>query len=134
DGFKNNQPCAYQVIRAEFDELMLDHAAANGADVRKETGVERIEFDGNGARLDTRDWAGEVAEVRARFVLDCSGRNSVVANQFKLKRPYPHLNKFSVFAHFSGVQREAGLDAGLIRLVRGAYHWFWMIPVSDKLT
>src|SRR5438874_10117365 len=44
DGFRSQRDRAYQVTRSEFDKLLLDHSRENGAEVREETEVERIEF------------------------------------------------------------------------------------------
>jgi flavin-dependent dehydrogenase len=120
---------AYQVERAWFDKMLLDHAIENGVDVRQPCGVERCEFDAEGATLQT---AG--GQVRARYVLDCSGRNAVVGQQFDLKRKYDHLQKFSVFAHFEGAQRDEGRDGTLTRLVRAHREWFWLIPIDERRT
>jgi flavin-dependent dehydrogenase len=120
---------AYQVERAWFDKMLLDHAAANGAEVRQPSGISRIEFDDAGATLHS-----DSGPVRARYLLDCSGRNAVTGSHFNLKRRYNHLQKFSVYAHFEGVQRDEGRDAGLTRLVRGRDNWFWLIPIDDRRT
>jgi len=134
NGFKNQQPCSYQVMRADFDKMLLDTAAAAGAEIREETAVTSLDLSGEFVVVRSRSADGTERETRARFLLDGSGRQTLVANHLKLKEPYPGLNKFSVFAHFEGVQRDPGDDAGIIRLVRGAYHWFWLIPVSETIT
>jgi flavin-dependent dehydrogenase len=120
---------AYQVERAWFDKMLLDHAGENGAEVRQPCAVQGIAFDAEGATLQT---AG--GEIRAKYVLDCSGRNAVVGQQFDLRRRYEHLQKFSVFAHYEGVQRDEGRDGTLTRLVRGHRHWFWLIPLDERRT
>src|SRR4249919_2286152 len=51
DGFRSRTDRSYQVTRADFDKLLLDHAAENGAEVREETGVENIEFSEEEATL-----------------------------------------------------------------------------------
>ncbi len=120
---------AYQVDRAWFDKMLLDHTAENGAEVRQPCAVSELAFDSDGVTLRTRE-----GEVRARYLLDCSGRNAVVGSHFDLKRRYDHLQKFSVYAHFEGVQRDEGRDATLTRLVRGRGHWFWFIPLDERRT
>ncbi len=120
---------AYQVERAWFDKMLLDHAAAAGAEVRQPCAVSGVAFDKSGATLTTGS-----GEIRAAYVLDCSGRNAVVGTQFDLKRRYDHLQKFSVFAHYEGVQRDEGRDATLTRLVRGKHNWFWLIPLDERRT
>ena len=64
-------------------------------------------------------------------MIDCSGRNSVIGSFFKLKKPYPNLKKFSVFAHYENVGRDPGPEGTYSRLVRGNDRWFWMIPLSE---
>ena len=120
---------AYQVDRAWFDKMLLAHSAANGAEVRQPCSVKSLDCDDEGVTLATTG-----GEWRVRYLLDCSGRNAVVGSQFDLKRRYDHLQKFSVYAHFEGVQRDAGRDATLTRLVRGEKNWFWMIPLDDRRT
>ncbi|MEQ1852983.1 MAG: NAD(P)/FAD-dependent oxidoreductase [Chthoniobacteraceae bacterium] len=120
---------AYQVDRAWFDKMLLDHAAAGGVEVRQPSAVKDAVFDDEGVTLQT-----DGGPLRARYVLDCSGRNAVVGSQFDLKRRYDNLQKFSVYAHFEGVQRDGGRDAGLTRLVRGRDEWFWLIPLDERRT
>jgi flavin-dependent dehydrogenase len=133
DGFQLEHSQAYQVMRADFDKLLLDNAAENGAEIREQTAVKTIRMDSNSVALTIQNGGG-TAEICARFLLDCSGRNSIVSNLLKLKKPYPSLKKFSVFAHYDNVFREDGIDGTLIRLIRGRDRWFWMIPVSPKRT
>ena len=44
NGFRLQHHCAYQVERADFDKVLLDHAAECGAEIREETRVETLEF------------------------------------------------------------------------------------------
>lgn len=129
-GYKLEQTKSYQVKRADFDKLLLDHAAESGAEVREETEVGQVSFTEDDVRIATRSAAG-AAEVRARYVVDCSGRNSVVGTHFKLRQTYQSLQKFSVFAHFEDVPLRDQEELNLTRLIRGRDFWFWMIAVSD---
>ena len=132
-GFRSTVASAYQVERADFDKMLLDHAAKAGAAVHEETSVEQIDFDADGVTLDVRDADG-TRKVRARYLLDCSGRNAVVGQKFDLRAKYAHLQKFSVFAHYEHVQRDEGRDGTLTRLVRARSHWFWLIPLDEART
>jgi len=129
-GFKLEQTKSYQVKRADFDKLLLDHAAATGAEVREETQVEGVAFSADGVDLSVKS-AGGQEKVRARYVIDCSGRNSVVGNHFKLRQSFKSLQKFSVFAHFEDVPLRDREELNLTRLIRGKDFWFWMIAVSE---
>ncbi len=44
DGFRLKHHRAYQVMRAEFDKMLLDHARASGVEVREETKAAGLEF------------------------------------------------------------------------------------------
>ena len=130
DGFESRQDRAYQVTRSEFDQMLLDNSRANGAEVREETTVQKITFAPESVRLEIEMPDGAQGAVEARYLLDCSGRQTTLGNFFKLKKTYDHLQKFSVFAHYENVARPEGIDGTLIRMVRGLDRWFWLIPLT----
>ncbi len=130
NGFRLAHTRSYQVDRATFDKLLLDHARDAGAEVRESTAVDGVAFDTDGATLRITG-PGGAEKIRARYVIDASGRGVVLGSHFKLKQRYPGLNKFSVFAHWEGVTREPGIDGSLTRMVRGGDRWFWMIPLGE---
>jgi flavin-dependent dehydrogenase len=135
DGFRSQTDRSYQVTRADFDKLLLDHAAENGAEVREETAVDNIEFSEAEATLKISSKAnGPQEEIRARYVIDASGRNSILGAKFKLKKNYDHLQKVSVFAHYDGMIRAEGRDGTLTRMVRAIDRWFWVIPLTATRT
>lgn len=129
DGFYAKHDRAYQVTRSEFDKLLLDHSAENGATVLEETSVESLEFATEEIGLTIKNATG-THQIRARYLLDCSGRGSVVGNYFKLKKNYANLKKFSVFAHYENVARDEGILGSFIRIIRARDSWFWMIPLT----
>lgn len=144
DGFGSRTDRSYQVTRSKFDKMLLDHAAESGAEVRQETAVENVDFDSEGAMLYLRSnarprvtgdaEASASEKIGARYVVDASGRNSVIGNKFKLKKNYQHLQKLSLFAHYEGLEREEGIDATLTRMVRTLQSWFWVIPLENDRT
>lgn len=130
DGFRSRRDRAYQVTRSEFDKLLLDHSRDNGAHVCEETEVKKIAFTPDRVNIDVEDSTGASETVEARYLLDCSGRQTVLGNFYYLKKTYDHLQKFSVFAHYENVDRPEGIDGTLIRMVRGLDRWFWIIPLT----
>lgn len=132
DGYRSQSESSYQVPRAEFDKVLLDHAAENGAEVREQTIVKRIEFFRDRVELEVvQSSLGAPEKIAARYVIDASGRHSVIGNHFRLKETYPHLRKISIFAHYEGVELEEGRDASLTRQVRAADRWFWYVPLPN---
>src|SRR5439155_5267841 len=132
DGYGSKCDHAYQVTRAHFDELLLDHAAENGAEVREETTVESAAFADDGVQLRVVHKNEPARELSARYLIDASGRNSFIGTKFNLKKNYEELHKVSIFAHYIGVDREEGRDGTLTRMIRGLDRWFWMIPLTSE--
>jgi flavin-dependent dehydrogenase len=127
--FRCKYPTAYQVERSRFDEILLDHAAETGCEVRQ--GVKVTDFvcaqDGISIHTATGEFCG-------RYLIDCSGRNALVGTHFNLRRNYPELRKFSLYAHFEGVDRQPGIEGTLTQMVRGRDRWFWIIPITATKT
>jgi flavin-dependent dehydrogenase len=134
DGFRSQRDRAYQVTRSDFDKVLLDHSRETGAEVLEETEVKAVDFASDRVRIEIENSGGTNSIIEARYLLDCSGRQTLLGNLFKLKKTYDHLQKFSVFAHYENIDRLPGRDATLIRMVRGLDRWFWMIPLTDART
>ena len=133
DGYRSQTDHAYQVTRGDFDKMLLDHATESGAEVHEQTAVDGIEFSNDGVELTIKS-NGSSHSICACYVVDASGRTSVLARHFKIKKTYDHLHKLSLFAHYEGVWRPTGIDGTLTVLVRAIDRWFWLIPLSDERT
>ena len=129
DVFRCKYPTAYQVERSTFDKILLDHAAESGCKVFQRTAVSGVAFDPDGVTLK----AG-TNRYRARYIIDCSDRNGLINSRYKLRRNYPELRKFSLFAHYEDVDREPGIDGTLTRMVRCKDKWIWTIPITSTKT
>jgi flavin-dependent dehydrogenase len=128
-------PYSYEVQRSEFDHILLEHAAKeSGVSLLQPAEVERVEFDADGARIGISE-GGEARTLRARFVVDASGRDGFLASRRVGRRePIPGLGKVALFAHFEGAPRWEGRDEGMIRLYIFEDGWFWWIPFAGDLT
>jgi flavin-dependent dehydrogenase len=131
DGYRSQTDSSYQVPRAEFDKVLLDHAGESGAEIREETAIKEVRFFDDRADLQVQRGASAPQNISARYVIDASGRHSVLGNHFKLKETYPHLQKISIFAHYQAIEAEEGRDGTLTRQVRAADRWFWYIPLPN---
>src|SRR6266568_3114051 len=131
NGHYTREATAFQVERARFDHLLLQHAQKSGAEVREGFAVTR--FDNTSPDLVTvegRDAAGQFQTFRARFLIDASGRGNFTGNQQGIRVVHPRLRKLSVFGHFAGVRVDQGEARGDTIIVRLEDKWFWIIPLS----
>lgn len=133
DGYRSQTDHAYQVTRSDFDKLLLDHAAECGAEVHEDTSVDRVQFSKDDVELAIRS-NGSSHTIQARYVIDASGRASMLGRQFQIKKTYSHLQKLSIFAHYDGVWRAEGIDGTLTVLLRAIDRWFWLIPLTAERT
>ena len=124
---------SYQVPRAEFDALLLEHARKQGVDVRQPAAVESLAFDADGVSVTARA-LGQPLAARARFLVDASGRDALLASALGARERLPNLGKVALYAHFRGAARAAGRDEGNIRIYIFADGWFWWIPLAGDLT
>lgn len=128
-------PVTWQVPRARFDEILLDHARSQGVEVRQEGRVKDVAFEADGVTLTTTDSDGGETAVRAEVVVDASGQAGFLAKRLDLRRTDPELRKVAFYAHFEGVSRPSGERRGDIRIIsRRDMSWIWLIPLSDTLT
>jgi flavin-dependent dehydrogenase len=134
DAMDKSLPVAYQVRRSEFDEILIRHAARKGATVIEECRVTAVEFNPQGARVTARQANGEEQKWQTRFVVDASGRDTVLANQFAAKRRNRKHNSAAIFGHFSDAARLPGKAEGNISLFWFDHGWFWFIPLADGAT
>src|SRR5687768_10761277 len=105
--FWDNRPheCSqtWQVVRSEFDRMMLDNAREHGVDVNEGVQVTRVLFEGERAvGITIRDASGETREVRAKVIVDASGQSGLLQHKFKLRVWDPTLNKGAIWTYWEG--------------------------------
>jgi flavin-dependent dehydrogenase len=123
---------AYQVKRADFDQLLLEHARESGAEVREETAVSRVLFERDtavGVLAATR--GGPESEIRARVVVDASGQDALLSRQLGNRKFDKRLKRAALFAHYEGIRWPEGQRPGDILLPIDRGVWYWIIPFSD---
>ena len=125
----------WQVLRSEFDQMLLDHAREHGAEVREETRVtELLRDNGRIVGVRARHADGTEAEHHAPITLDASGKESFAAVRQGWRVKDPCLNKVAVWTYYQGSKREPGIDEGQTTVAfvpdKG---WFWHIPQHNDM-
>jgi flavin-dependent dehydrogenase len=131
----DRHPMAYQVKRADFDKLLLDHSASCGAEVREETKVEEVLFEeGRAVGVRVANGTGRAEEIRSRVVVDASGQDALLSRRLGIREFDRNLKRAALFAHYENVPRPEGRAAGDILLPVENGVWYWLIPFSDGTT
>jgi flavin-dependent dehydrogenase len=130
------RPQTYQVNRQEFDRILLERAGEVGVAVREGCNVAACEFSDDAATIEFSSRTdGATGRIRARAVVDATGRGGLIARKFNLRSDEPLLANVSIFSHYTNVPRLEGPRPDDIRLVaRSDAGWFWLIPISKELT
>ena len=126
----------WQVLRQEFDQLMLDHAREHGVDVREGVRVLEVIFEGSRAvGVRTVDDAGRREEMRARVIVDAAGQSCVIQDRLGLREWDPVLKKAAIWTYWKGAYRDRGRDEGatMVMQTAGKKGWFWYIPLHDDV-
>lgn len=127
----------WQVLRSEFDKLMLDNAREHGVDVHEGVRVLDVLFQGQqavGVKIQEED--GRQREVHARVVIDASGQSAILASRFKTRVVDPVLKKGALWTYFEDAYRDEGKDAGATHVLatKDRQGWFWYIPLHNNIT
>jgi len=125
-------PYAYEVRRSEFDHALFRNAARKGATTLENTRVTSVDFRrGERSRVYARGSDGTEQTYEARFVIDASGRDTLLSGRFGLKRKNPKHSSAALYGHFRNVPRQSGDDEGNICVYWFEHGWFWLIPLRD---
>src|SRR4029450_3413170 len=123
----------FDVHRAEFAQVLLAHAVSEGARVLQPASVEKVAFDAEGVTARLSDGDGE-RSLRARFLVDATGRDAFLASRQGRREPMPGLGKVAIFAYFQGAKRWPGREEGNVRIYIYPEGWFWYIPLARDET
>ncbi|WP_225783170.1 NAD(P)/FAD-dependent oxidoreductase [Xenophilus sp. Marseille-Q4582] len=134
DGLDPDKGLAWQVRRSDLDELLFRHAQKEGALAIEGAQVREVEFDAEGATVRAVMKDGSRSAWRTRFVVDASGRDTLLANKLKSKQKNPRHNSTAIFGHFRNARRLEGRDEGHITICWFEHGWFWFIPLADGAT
>ena len=134
EAWDKSMPYAWQVRRSVLDELLFRNAAAKGAHTFEGHRVHEVAFDAAGAIVEVERDDGAHRTWRTKFLVDASGRDTLLANQFRCKKKNRQHNSSALYGHFTGAERLPGRLEGNITIFWFEHGWFWLIPLADGTT
>ena len=130
EGFNPDIPTAFEVERGELDKDMLAFAVQSGAKIYQPENVLEVDLQPNGVRIQT-----DKNRFEAEYVMDVSGRDSILGKRMKMRDVNADLNNVAVFAHYKNVKRRPGRDEGDITIgLLPNRAWTWIIPFKGDVT
>jgi flavin-dependent dehydrogenase len=138
--FWDNKPheCSqtWQVVRSEFDQMMLNHAREQGVTVHEGARVMEVLFDnGRAVGVTVKGEDGKLQQINGRVVVDASGQNGLLMNKLNLRIWDPVLNKGAIWTYWEGAYRDSGKDEGATMVLQTVTRngWFWYIPLHNNI-
>ena len=131
----------WQIVRSEFDQMMLDNAAEQGVEVCTPANVSDVLLEPGEGDLPRATGVivsrnGEKPRtIHARVVVDATGINALLSRKLNIRQRDPMLRKMSIFAHYRGARRDVGKNEGatLVLATPNQDGWFWYIPLPDDI-
>ncbi len=136
----------YHVDRPPLNRHLAERARATGAGWRYGASVEHVDLSegapGGAITVHFREKGGEPEQLRCRFVLDCSGRRTLLGRQLGITRPVAGLNTAATWNRFRNVGADPAVwsSFGGVDRRRHTIHccgpgfWIWWIHQSDEMT
>ena len=127
----------WQVLRSEFDEMLLDNAKEKGVEVQRGIRVREVLFEGDTPTDVVVQGADGTREtLNATVIVDSTGQRSLIGRQLNLNTTEPNLKMASLFTHYESGHRDEGIDEGatLILHTEDKDSWFWSIPLPYDRT
>ncbi|KAJ7138574.1 putative halogenase [Mycena filopes] len=144
--FVNPDPtkAAWNVVRSEFDEILLRHASASGAAVYEGYGITNIKFGRAGdekrpVAAQWKDEQGQTGEIQFNWLVDASGKNGIMCTKYLKNRHFNNSLKNIAFwgywkgagTYMPGTSRE---NAPYFEALVDESGWVWFIPLHNGTT
>ena len=128
-------PYSFQVVRSEFDQLMLEHSKSQGVKVFEGTEIRSLSFDGE--RPHRATWSqvvggSDTGEISFDYLVDASGRAGVIATHYLKNRHYHNaFQNVAIWGYWTGTGRMSFAPEGAIANGAVPDGWLWGIPLHN---
>jgi flavin-dependent dehydrogenase len=130
---------AFQVVRSEFDQMMLEHSKSQGVKVFEGVEVSEIAFDGDRPRRASwilkdgpNNGFASQGQIAFDYLIDASGRSSLMANRYLRNRRFHKVfQNVAIWAYWEDAEKRLSGREGdiIVNSIPGG--WFWAIPLHD---
>ena len=126
---------SWQVVRSQFDQILLEHARSLGVDVREEVAARQVTFDGDG-RAVAANWSTTDGTAGGRlafdYLVDASGRSGMIATKHQRDRQFHDaFRNVGIWGYWEGAGKLPRGPEGAIAVCSVPDGWFWLIPLHD---
>lgn len=125
---------AFQVDRAIYDKILLDHARALGCDVHEGIAAKHLTLTGESIRSLTLD---NGSEIEARWFIDASGHPGILRRGLGIEVDCPtSLQNIAIWDYWQNTEWVDSVGVGGTRIVIMSlgYGWIWFIPLGPERT
>jgi flavin-dependent dehydrogenase len=127
---------SFQVERAAFDHILLEHAKTQGVEVFEGHEVTSIEWqEGRPHQVSWRGEGGETGVTQFDFLVDASGRNGLIGTRYRKNRVYHKaFRNVAIWGYWDGIDPGDEDFQGAIRISSIPEGWGWIIPMRGGRT
>ncbi|MES1147385.1 MAG: NAD(P)/FAD-dependent oxidoreductase [bacterium] len=128
---------AFQVDRAIYDKILLDHAAEMGCEVREATQVTKVMKEGDrveGLKLKSN---GVESTLTAKYYIDASGHVGILRREMGVAADSPTtLQNIAIWDYWQNADWAVNIGVGgtRIQIMSLGYGWMWFIPLGPTRT
>lgn len=127
----------WQVLRSEFDQMMLENAREQGVEAHEGVRVLEVLFENQravGVKISREN--GPEEEVRAPVIVDASGQSTMLVSRLQLREWDKDLRKAALWTYWENAERDPGKNGGATLVIQSFERrgWFWYIPLHNHIT
>ncbi len=128
------RPTSFQVVRSEFDHILLKNAAEHGVEVREEHQVLDVHVEDGRATAVSFLHDGTQGHINCRFIVDASGQAALLSRKLDLHQWDEHFKNLAVYGYYENAAHLEPPNNGNIFIESYEHGWLWKIPLHTGVT
>jgi len=124
----------FQVVRSEFDQILLEHSRSEGVDVREGVKANEVLYwDGRPCAVRwTQQGERRKGEIAFDYLIDASGRAGLMATHYLDNRLLNEgFRNIAIYSYWSGTKPPEHGPQGSVLVGSIEDGWIWGIPLHD---